>query len=170
MRSLAAFALGCLMLNAGISRVRALALGLAFALATPAGSLLGMLVPTGGQVSMYMHACACTCGQVGSLLGMLVPTGGQVSMYVHACACMCMCMHMWQVGSLVSSGLVAMAGGSFTFVALLEILPRELSPHGRDRRDRGGHSRDAGGTASKLSKLVALGVGFGAMALLANWL
>ena len=142
MRSLAAFALGCLMLNAGISRVRALALGLAFALATPAGSLLGMLVPTGGQVSMY----------------------------VHACACMCMCMHMWQVGSLVSSGLVAMAGGSFTFVALLEILPRELSPHGRDRRDRGGHSRDAGGTASKLSKLVALGVGFGAMALLANWL
>jgi len=119
-KGLAAFALGCLLLNAGISRSHALGLGLAFALATPAGSLLGMLVPTGGEV-----------------------------------------------GSLVSSGLVAMAGGSFTFVALLEILPRELSSHALDRRDRSG--RD-GSTASKLSKLVALGAGFGAMALLANWL
>jgi hypothetical protein len=55
------------------------------------------------------------------------------------------------------------AAGSFTFVALLEVLPRELhAPHGHAH----GHARAAGGV-SRLSKLGMLALGFVAMAGLA---
>jgi len=109
-KGLAAFALGCLFYDAQLTRASSLGLGAIFAAATPAGTLVGMLLPASEEgAEAVLPAC-----------------------------------------------FVALAGGSFTFVALIEILPREL--HG----NRGG--------VSKHAKLAALGVGFGAMALLAFWL
>ena len=55
-------------------------------------------------------------------------------------------------GGLLAACLVAAAGGSFTFVALLEVLPRELS---------------ARGPPTIASKLGLLAVGFGMMTVLA---
>ena len=110
-KGLAAFALGCLFVEARMPHRLAFGLGLLFSGATPAGIVVGMLIPAG--------------------------TG------THS--------------SLLSSSLVAMAGGSFTFVAVLEILPREL------------HSRTHLGVG-KGAQMTALASGFGAMALLALWL
>ena len=109
-KGLAAFALGCLFYDAHLTRASSLGLGGIFAAATPAGTLVGMLLPAS-------------------------PEGAE---------------------SVLPACFVALAGGSFTFVALIEILPREL--HG----NRGG--------VTKSTKLAALGGGFGAMALLAFWL
>ena len=55
----------------------------------------------------------------------------------------------------VSSGLVAMAGGSFTFVSLAEVLPREMKMRC---------------VTDKASKWLAFLLGFCAMAILALWL
>jgi hypothetical protein len=57
-------------------------------------------------------------------------------------------------GALIASGFEAMAGGSFTFVALLETLPREL------------HAYSAG--VSQAAKLAMLALGFAGMAALAS--
>ena len=87
-------------------------------------------------------------------------------------------------GSLVSSCLVALAAGSFTFVAVFEILPRELlhaQPTQRHRAPNstsscylgcgGGSARPCAGAgkATKASEMGALLAGFLAMALLAVW-
>jgi zinc transporter 1/2/3 len=57
-------------------------------------------------------------------------------------------------GALISSALVAMAGGSFTFVALVEVLPRELHAARRSVGDG--------------AKLAVLSLGFAIMAILAT--
>ena len=106
-KGLAAFALGCLFLDARLSCARSTIFGLLFALATPTGVLVGMALPDRGAQ-----------------------------------------------GELVSSGLEAVAGGSFTYVALLEVLPREL-------RTPVVHVPPA-------EKLAMLALGFGLMALLAG--
>ncbi|KAL1496214.1 hypothetical protein AB1Y20_016182 [Prymnesium parvum] len=78
-KGLAAFALGCLFLNAGLSRRRAFALGAGFAAATPLGICAGLL------------------------------------------------LHATLEGSAWVASAVALAAGSFCYVALLEVLPAELS-------------------------------------------
>lgn len=82
---------------------------------------------------------------LGTLFAAATPAGTIAGMLLHR-----------EGDGLLPSCFVALAGGSFTFVALIEILPREL--HG----NRGG--------VAKTSKLTALALGFGAMALLAVWL
>ena len=63
----------------------------------------------------------------------------------------------YEEGGATSACAVAMAGGSFTFVALLEILPRELHSH----------SPDAAGSGPKMAMLV---LGVGLMAVLGVWM
>lgn len=109
-KGLAAFALGCLLLEAQLPRRTAMMLGVGFACMTPLGTLVGMAAV---QVSDGD-------GEAGTL----------------------------------ASALIAMAGGSFTFVSLLEVLPRELH----------------GGGGRKATKVLLLLLGFGAMAALAEWL
>ena len=105
-KGLAAFALGCLFLDARLSFGTSAALGLLFALATPTGIVVGMALPAKGPI-----------------------------------------------GALVASSFEAAAGGSFTYVALLEVLPREL--------------RSRSSSVSIAAKLAMLAIGFGAMAALA---
>lgn len=64
----------------------------------------------------------------------------------------------YEEGGALSAALVAMAGGSFTFVAVLEVLPREL------------HASLRGGAAGRCEALAMLGLGFTLMALLGLWL
>ena len=58
-----------------------------------------------------------------------------------------------------TAAAVALASGSFCYVALIEVLPRELS-----------HGRGAANAAANLPKLLMLALGYALMALLAVWL
>jgi zinc transporter ZupT len=104
-KGLAAFALGCLFIKAGLSRRRSSILGLGFAAATPLGIAAGVALHAGLEGVAWVSYC------------------------------------------------VALASGSFCYVALLEVMPAELD----------------GGRATARAQLVALSLGFALMAALAQY-
>lgn len=95
------------------------------------------------QAALWLGLVFASATPLGTLVGMSLPMGE---------------------GGMVSASLVAMAGGSFTFVSLLEILPRELHD------DHHGTNAGAAPKPSKGAKMAMLLLGFALMAGLGLWL